>query len=96
VAAAEECGAETPPAAVSVLAPPASSGGESTVEAVDEVTVPLQVVYGERDGTVDWEPVVERAREHDATVASVDAGHFFTGAQSEVAGLVAEFLAGER
>ncbi|WP_159901815.1 alpha/beta hydrolase [Salinirussus salinus] len=93
LAAAEECEAGTAPVATSVLAPPASSGGESTVEAVDRVTSPLQVVYGERDGTVDWEPVVERARERDASVTGVPADHFFVGQQDRVARQVAEFLA---
>ena len=94
LAAAEECGADTAPAAASALAPPAASGGDSSVEAVDRVTSPLQVVYGERDGTVDWEPVVERARERDASVTGVPADHFFVGQQEKVAREVAEFLAG--
>ncbi|MEF8886504.1 MAG: alpha/beta hydrolase [Haloarculaceae archaeon] len=94
LAAAEECEADAPPAGVSVLAPPASSGGESTADAVDRVTSPLQVVYGERDGTVDWEPAVERARGRDASVTGVPADHFFVGQQGKVAGQVADFLAG--
>ena len=94
LAAAEESEAGTAPAATSVLAPPASSGGESTVEAVARVTSPLQVVYGERDGTVDWESVVERARGRDASVTGVPADHFFVGQQDRVARQVADFLAG--
>lgn len=94
LAAAEECEAGTGPAGASVLAPPGSSGGESTAEAVGRVTSPLQVVYGERDGTVDWEPVVERARERDASVTGVAADHFFVGQQGKVARTVADFLAG--
>ncbi|MFT4948345.1 MAG: alpha/beta superfamily hydrolase [Natronomonas sp.] len=85
LAAAEACEAGATPAAVSALAPPASSGGASVAEAVDRVTSPLQVVYGERDGTVDWGPVVERARECDASVTGVPADHFFVGQQQTVA-----------
>jgi alpha/beta superfamily hydrolase len=94
LAAAEECEADTAPAGASVLAPPASSGGESTADAVDRVTSPLQVLYGKRDGTVDWEPVTERARGHDASVTGVPADHFFVGQQGKVARQVADFLAG--
>ena len=93
LAAAEECEAGTTPAAASVLAPPASSGGESTADAIDRLRLPLQVVYGERDGAVDWEPVVVRARERDASVTGVPADHFFVGQQDRVARQVAEFLA---
>jgi len=94
LAAAEECEAGTATAATSVLAPPASSGEESTADAVDRLTSPLQVVYGQRDATVDWEPVVERARERDASVTGVPADHFFVGQQDKVARRVATFLAG--
>ena len=94
LAAAEESESGAAPAVASVLAPPASSGGESTVDAIDRVTSPLQVVYGERDGTVDWEPVVERAREREASVAGVPADHFFVGQQETVARQVADALAG--
>jgi len=94
LAAAEAAEAGVAPAAVSVLAPPASSGGESTAEAVDRLASPLQVVHGERDGTVDWEPVVECARKRDVSVTGVPADHFFVGQQDRVAREVATFLAG--
>ena len=94
LAAAEACEAGTTPGAVSALAPPASSGGASTVEAVDRVTSPLQVVYGERDGTVDCGPVVERAHERGASVTGVPADHFFVGQQQAVARRVTDALVG--
>ncbi|WP_324758884.1 alpha/beta hydrolase [Haloarcula montana] len=79
--------------ACSVLAPPAGlSADRETVDAVGNIGCPLQVVYGERDETVAWEPVVERARERGGTVESVTAGHQFAGERDAVADLVASFL----
>jgi len=96
--AADESEAGRAPAAVAVLAPPAALGAESDAEptpgAVDSIACPLQVVYGERDDTVDWEPVVERARERGATIHEVSADHHFVGQHEKVADVVGEFLAG--
>ncbi|MBX0323730.1 dienelactone hydrolase family protein [Halomicroarcula sp. F13] len=89
-AAAE--GGEAAPGALSVLAPPATSGGASAADALDAVDCPVQVVYGERDDTVDWRPVVERARERDHDVESVAADHHFVGQADKVADVVATFL----
>jgi hypothetical protein len=50
------------------------------------------VVYGERDTTVDWEPVVERARELGLAVESVPGDHFFVGQTGQVASRIGEFL----
>ncbi|MFB6166318.1 MAG: alpha/beta hydrolase [Haloarculaceae archaeon] len=82
------------PAAVSVLAPPASLGdaGE-TAAAVDALACPLQVTYRERDSTVDWEPVVSRARERGADVQSIAGDHFFVGQTGAIGGRVAGFFA---
>jgi len=84
--------ADPEPAAVAVLAPPASIGAFNTVAALDDIDSPLGVVYGERDTTVEWEPVVERARERGATVESVPGDHFFTGQVDRAASAVASFL----
>jgi alpha/beta superfamily hydrolase len=80
------------PAAMAVLAPPASVGANETVPALDAIECPLQVVYGERDTTVDWEPVVERARELGLAVESVPGDHFFVGQTGQVASRIGEFL----
>ncbi|WP_299265799.1 alpha/beta family hydrolase [Halorientalis sp.] len=87
--------AESEPSAVSVLAPPASLGGADTVAALDALSCPVQVAVGERDSTVDWEPVAERAREHEATVESVPGDHFFAGQNDRIGESVAGFLSGE-
>ena len=80
------------PAAVSALAPPAESGGESVADALDDVRCPAQVVYGERDETVDWHPVVERARGLGYQVDSLQADHHFVGQHGKVSTVVADFF----
>lgn len=90
---AADCDEGDVPRACSVLAPPAGlTGQRDVVDAVDSVGCPLQVVFGERDGTVDWEPVVERARERGHTVESVSAGHRFAGRTGRVVELITDFL----
>jgi alpha/beta superfamily hydrolase len=84
---------DDPLCAVSVLAPPARSGGGDVAGAVDGIYAPLQVLYGERDATVDWEPVVEAARERGADVQSLPGDHFFAGLGERVGGAVAAFVA---
>lgn len=80
---------------VSVLAP-----DEKAVDALADITAPLQVLYGVRDTTVDWKPVVERARElndagRDPPIELIEcsADHHFVGQDEKVAGHVSEFLA---
>lgn len=80
--------------AVSVLSPTARVAPDlDAVAALDRIEAPIQVVYGSRDDTVDWKPVVERASERGATVTELPADHFFVGQQSRVGALAADFLA---
>jgi len=81
--------------AVSALAPDAKA-----VDALVDVASPLQVVYGARDETVDWAPVVERARELNEAgreppvdVVECAADHHFVGQDGKVAAVASEFLA---
>lgn len=91
LAAAE---ADPRPDAVSVLAPPARlDDGTETPPAVGEIDCPLQVVYGERDDTADWRPVVAAARDRGATVETLPADHHFVGQATAVGDLVADFCA---
>jgi len=96
--AADESDAGRAPAAVAVLAPPAALGttsgsnAASVPDAISRIVCPLQVVYGERDETVDWEPVVECARERGVSVHEVSADHHFVGQHEKVADVVGEFL----
>lgn len=86
--------ADPGPDAVAVLAPPASVVDDGDVVAavgtLADRDVPLLVCYGENDGTVDWGPVVERAREADAEVQGFAADHFVGGS---TAGAVADDVA---
>lgn len=92
LAAAEESRAGTPPAAVSVLAPAGALAGETTATSISAIQTPLQVIYGTRDETADWERVVEQARASDAAVVRLASDHFFTGRYGEIGERVAEFL----
>jgi alpha/beta superfamily hydrolase len=81
------------PAACSALAPPSGLIDEhDVVDAVDVIGCPLQVVYGERDTTVDWEPVVDRARTVGHTVEPLSGDHHFVGQAGKVADAVAQFF----
>ncbi|QLG27885.1 dienelactone hydrolase family protein [Halorarum halophilum] len=87
--------AETDPAAVSVLSPARRvAAGLDSVEALDRVACPVQVVYGTRDDTVDWKPTVERARELDHEVVEFAADHFYIGRAGKVGEAVGSWLAG--
>jgi alpha/beta superfamily hydrolase len=78
----------------SVLAPPARVGDSlDIVRAVAGVSGSLQVVYGADDTTVDWRPVVERARELGHDIRELHGDHFFVGRQQAVAEACVPFLA---
>jgi alpha/beta superfamily hydrolase len=79
--------------AVSALAPTARLADDlDVVDSFDRIPVPVQVLYGTRDDTVEWEPVVERARETHQAVVEFGADHFFIGQAGKVAVRVADFL----
>ena len=87
--------AETDPAAVSVLSPARRvDSGLDSVDALDRIDCPVQVVYGTRDDEVDWEPTVERARELDHEVVEFAADHFYVGQAGTVGEAVGAWLAG--
>ncbi|MFB6159657.1 MAG: alpha/beta hydrolase [Haloferacaceae archaeon] len=86
---------ETPVDALSALAPPARLGGpdgDAVAPAVSAVAAPAQVVYGARDDTVDWAPVVEAAEAAGWATAELPADHHFVGQDGRVAEVVASFL----
>ena len=79
--------------AVAVLAPTARLGeGLDATAALEDLEPPVHVLYGERDTTVDWEPVVELARERGDEVTALSGDHFFLGKHDEIGETVAAFF----
>jgi len=79
---------------VSALAPGGRLADDlDPVIALDSVSVPVQVIYGERDTTTDWQPVVDRAAALGMSVTAMGADHHFVGQHRKVAELVADFVA---
>ncbi|WP_436924831.1 dienelactone hydrolase family protein [Halosimplex amylolyticum] len=88
--------AESDLAAVSALAPAPRIGEDiDAAAAVEEIDSPCQVVYGERDDTVDSRPVVARAEERGFAVTKLATDHHFVGQSETVGSVVADFLADE-
>ncbi len=101
LAAASLADADTPVAALSTLAAASrldAAAGDAAA-ALGRVDCPAQVVYGTRDDTADWAPLVERARELAATtpVETVEfaADHHFVGQGAKVGRTVAGFFRDE-
>jgi hypothetical protein len=92
VAAARESAVGTCPAAVAVLAPPNRLNDLDAAGALPEITCDLQVLYGERDTTVDWEPAVEAAHGTGTEVTALPADHHFVGQDGKVGTAAASFL----
>ncbi|MFY4811659.1 alpha/beta hydrolase [Haloarcula sp. AONF1] len=91
--AAAEADSDAGPAVLSVLAPPASLTEHlDGTAALDAIDCPVQVVIGERDDTVDWEPVVDRATELGQAVERLPADHHFVGQSGRVGETVGPFL----
>jgi hypothetical protein len=89
---------------VATLAPASKLGADEAQSAVatldellDTTDLPVQIVSGERDSTVDSTPLIDRLREesdtgrHEATVIPAD--HFFVGQHDRIASLAGGFLA---
>ncbi|WP_306056198.1 alpha/beta hydrolase [Natronococcus wangiae] len=85
--------ADRPVAGVAALAPTARLGEDlDAVAALSRLESPALILHGERDTTVDWEAVVERARERGDDVVSLPADHFFLGTRDEIATAVVDFF----
>ena len=81
------------PDAVGLLAPASRLTEDlDAAAALADVDAPVVVLYGTRDDTAGWEPLVEAAREQGRTVVEFSADHFFVGQEEKVAGEVGEFL----
>lgn len=91
--AAAELDAAAEPAVLSVLAPPAGLTDHlDAVAALDAIYCPVQVVVGERDDTVDWKPVADRAETLGDAVERLPADHHFVGQQGRIGETVGPFL----
>lgn len=78
---------------VAALAPASRLSADlDAVTAVDAIDCPGYVLYGERDTTAEWKPVVERARAVGFTVESLGADHHFVGQSQKVARRCGGFL----
>ena len=93
LSAAVHADGDEQPAAVSALAPAAGSVDGFDPAELAGVAFPGQVVYGERDDSADWRPVVEAAREFGWTVEAMPSDHFFVSQRERVGDLVGGFLA---
>jgi alpha/beta superfamily hydrolase len=83
--------AEPGPGALSVLAPPATLGGTDVAACLPDLDLPLQVIVGERDVTVDSGPVADRARDLGHAVEVFPGDHHFVGQADRLGTAVAEF-----
>lgn len=84
---------DRPIEAVAALAPTERLGEDlAVVPALEALSCPVKVLYGERDATADWEPVVERARASGHETVALSGDHFFVGQQASIAEEVASFL----
>lgn len=93
VAAARESSAGTPPDRVVALSPARKIADDiDAVAAIDAITCPIGIVYGERDTTVDAEVVADRVRERGGTVIVVRSDHHFVGQTTKIAEQIAELL----
>lgn len=84
--------------ALATLAAASRLGQDEVVDAVaalPRVDAPARLVYGERDDTADWRPLVERARDLGGAVETVgmSADHHFVGQRDAVGETVGSFLA---
>ena len=79
--------------AVAALAPTARLADDlDALEAINSLEVPVHVLYGTRDTTADWEPIVERARGRGDEITALSADHFFLGADDDIARAVRAFF----
>jgi len=92
VAALAAADVDVPVAALALLAPTADvEAGLDVVTAVRAVDAPVAVIYGERDDTADWRPVVDAVEARGGRVRSLPADHFFVGQREKVADAVGSF-----
>lgn len=82
--------------ALAVLAPAATTEGFSVTDAMKELPrpLPLFIIVGTRDTTVDWEPVVVAAKDRDAGITELESDHFFIGKETAIGRKLTGFFSG--
>ncbi|MHC3439335.1 alpha/beta hydrolase [Natrialbaceae archaeon A-gly3] len=79
--------------AVAALAPAPRLGPDlEAIAAIENLVCPVSLVYGERDETVEWESIIERARDLGLEVEGVPGDHFFVGQGEKIARVVGDFF----
>jgi hypothetical protein len=84
--------------AVSALAPAAQVAADpdlDVLDALERLPCRTQIVYGSRDETADWEPIVEKARELGHDVVECSADHHFVGQDGKIGDAVSGFFEAE-
>jgi|AntDeeMetageno51_2_1112566.scaffolds.fasta_scaffold03464_1 hypothetical protein len=80
-------------AGVSVLAPESHLSKDlDSVTALENIDAATQVVYGSRDSAVNWEAVVDRARDLGCKIVELQSDHFFVGQQGQIVDTNGGFL----
>lgn len=78
---------------ISVLSPAAQLNNNlDAVTVLREIGAPLQVIYGNKDTTVNWEPVVKGAQDADEEVIKLPADHSFVGQRDQIAEITTQFF----
>jgi alpha/beta superfamily hydrolase len=96
IAALAAATVEPQPEAVSLLAPASRLTEElDAAAALVDVEGSVQVIYGTRDDTANWKPLVERAEASGREVVELGADHFFVGQHEKVADSAGGFLVEE-
>lgn len=80
---------------VSALAPSVRLARESdlhVVSAFESLPCDVQVIYGERDQTVEWRPIIDVAKDRGCELVAMSADHFFVGQGEAIANAVVAFF----
>ncbi|QZA87445.1 dienelactone hydrolase family protein [Salinarchaeum sp. IM2453] len=75
------------------LAPPTSlASGDNINAALQSITCPVLICYGEYDTTVDWQPLVNQQLNSNVQTTGFPADHLFTGHHHSAAATIADFF----
>lgn len=82
-------------AGVSVLAPSVQIAHETDLDvmaAFRSLPCDVQILYGGRDETAEWRPIVEAAKQRGCEVVEMSADHFFVGQNKAITEVVVPFF----